>query len=157
MRFGPFPHRDIPRVEELLTKAGLKYQVVPDETAIERMQEDIANQPKTLHPTARLNPATFFVDVDDEDLEKMSADPELEKLGFSLGLPVPDFHNQDFVCPKCETSQESPGYCAKDGEKLLEFSDYAKHKNESSAPSSRFFYGMILFVVVVILAIKLWG
>jgi len=155
MRFGPFPQRDIPKVEELLTKANLKYQVVLDETAYERVEEEVRSKGITGHPTSQLNPATIFVDVDDEDLEKMS--PDLEKLGFSLGLPVPDFHNLDFVCPKCELSQETPGFCPKDGEKLLEFSDFAKHKNESSGPSSRFFYGMIAAVGLAILAYRLWG
>lgn len=156
MRFGPFPKRDIPKIEELLTKAGLKFEVVPDETTFERLEQDVASQQSNLHPTAKLDPSTLFVDVSDDDLEKIES-PELEQMGFSLGLPVPDFHNQDFVCPKCELSQETPGRCPKDGETLLEFSDFVKHKHEKNAPSNAIFFGIMGVVVLVVVAYAIWG
>ncbi len=135
MRFGPFPKNDLTKIEAALNKAELRYElVVEDKNA--------------------------FVDVPDEDLEKMELDkanPELESLGFSLGLPVPDFHNQDFVCPKCEHSQETPGPCPKDGTALLEFSDFVQHKNAAKAPSSVVFYIVMGIVLAAVAAYAIFG
>jgi hypothetical protein len=131
MRFGPFPREEVPKLEEILKKAGLSFEVCAD--------------------TAE----TVFVDIPDEDLERLA--PELEEAGFSLGLPVPDFHNQDFVCPKCELSQETPGTCPKDGEKLLEFSDFVAHKKAEEAPSPVIFYAVMGVVVALIAAYAIWS
>ena len=130
MRFGPFPRGEIGKIEGLLSKAGLTYQ-----TSVES--------------------ETAFVEVADEEIEKMEIDPDLESLGFSLGLPVPDFHNQDFVCPKCEHCQEQAGACPQDGTALLEFSDFVQHKNAAQAPSKAVFYVVLGLVVVVVLAYAL--
>ncbi len=157
MRFGPFPKRDIPKIEALLAKANLKFEIVPDETAFERMEKDVERQTTNPYPTAQLDPDTLFVEIDDESLENFVPDAELEEMGLSLGLPVPDFHNQDFVCPKCELSQETPGKCPNDGETLLEFSDYVRHKNEKNAPSNFIFFGIMGFVLIVIVAYAIWG
>jgi len=157
MRFGPFPKRDIPIIEASLQKAQLKYEIVADETAFERMEKDVASRQSDAHPTAKLDPQTLFVDIDDESLEKFTPDAALEEMGFSLGLPVPDFHNQDFVCPKCELSQESPGKCPKDGETLLEFSDFVKHKEAKDAPSNLIFFGIMGIVILVVAAYAVWG
>ncbi len=130
MRFGPFPQHDTAKIEGALTKAGLTYQTATESESV-------------------------FVDVPDEEIEKMETDPELESMGFSLGLPVPDFHNQDFVCPRCEHSQEQPGACPKDGTALLEFSDFVQHKNSASAPSKTVFYLVMGLVIAVVAAYAL--
>jgi hypothetical protein len=129
LRFGPFPKKDLPKIEEALTSANLGFQIVEDDAA------------------------TVILDISDEELEKL--DPDLETLG--LGLPVPDFHGQDFVCPKCEHSQETAGACPKDGETLLEFSDFAAHKRTTSPTDKYFFYGVMGLVVAAVAAYVLFS
>lgn len=122
MKFGPFDQQDVPQIEAALGRAELRFETTTEESSI-------------------------FIDVNDEDLEKI--DPDLEKLGISLGLPVPDFHNTDFVCPKCEESYEKAGACPKDGERLLEFSAFAELKRKASGPDSRIFVICVLIVAAL--------
>lgn len=130
MKFGPFPQGEVPIIEAVLNRAGIRFQVLAEESA-----------------GANSDAGKRFVDIYDEDVDKL--DPELEKLGFSLNLPVPDFHNTDFVCPKCGHSQEEPGTCPNDGDRLLEFSDYAALQRTAGGPSNRSFYVALTLALIV--------
>lgn len=148
--FGPMDQISLGTLTTELSLANAEYVIEIHKDEVEAYQESQKNQPINAYPTFSGMKNFYYIKIPLKNCLIVKKD--LEKLGFKLYEDESEFEFVvEYICPLCENVTDKEGFCASDGSRLLEFSDWAAYKSKGAYRRDSYFLKVVAFVVVGIL------